>query len=526
MWPMHLATRLALLLLLIVVETSFGKSSAKDAEYKRADANFYLQTDVLRAEPKAVIVPSGSYIHKGDSYFLPARPKPAKDIYIQVTNDWIEPITPPDMPASLGVAADVMQIREPQGDVQVALPSAPANFVPATDGMTIPNGSVIKTGDGGTAAVLFGGVDSARFTPHSEAAVQQTVTPQLRSTEIDLKSGAVFSKVGQRIGEKQDYEVKTPFGVAAARGTDFVTVAMPARTDVWVAQGVVQMNQPDGKLAGTVRSDGQGALKIIRFPAMKDMHDAMMAGAETMTAAMDFIPTINMKVKALRDQMAQGVKLSARQMDYLGRIKKVPCLIKLALVEPPAPPAPAPPPPPPPAPAVKAPAPGVPAAAESTKVINLTIHPDGKVIFRGALLHPDELKSKLEAIGETTPTQPFVIKAGKNVAYDHVKKILDMCHDAHLNDVTVTAANATPPPESPQPAPGAAAPTPAASVTPKPATPVAPEIKANPTMTPRPTEPAAPSSAPPKKKSVKKSEPTSSPAPAAPAESGPNDTVP
>jgi hypothetical protein len=384
----------ALILAAILIDPGFAKASTKEAEYKRADANFYWRGDVLKVDPSAVIIPAGDYTQKGDSYYILAHQKTPKEIYIQVINDWIEPITPPDMPASLGVAPDAMQIREPHGDVQVALPSAPASFAAATEGMTIPNGAVIKTGADGTAAVLFGGVDSARLTPNSEAAVQQTVTPKLRSTEVDLHAGAVFSKVGQRTGEKQDYQVHTPFGVAAARGTDFVSVAMPARTDVWIAQGIVQLNQPDGKVVGTVSSTGTGGLKIIRFPVMTDMHQAMMASAETMTAAMNVIPMVNVKVKALRDQMAKGLTLTPRQKDYLGRIKKVPCLVKLALVEPPPPPAPAPKPEPVPKPApAPAPAPAKAAVAPGIKA-NPAMAPRADETTTAATATPPPRKKK------------------------------------------------------------------------------------------------------------------------------------
>ena len=194
---------LALVLVTLLGGVAFAKTAAKptkEPEYKRSDTNFYWRGDVLKVYPDAVIIPADGYTVKGDSYFPVFTKKEApKKIYVQVINDWIEPITPPDMPKSLGVAPDAMQIREPQGDVQVALPTAPANFVPATDNMTIPNGTVVKTGANGTAAVLFGGVNSARLIPNSEAAVQQNVTPQLRSTEIDLTVGAVFSKVGQHL---------------------------------------------------------------------------------------------------------------------------------------------------------------------------------------------------------------------------------------------------------------------------------------------------------------------------------------
>jgi len=309
------------------------------------------------------------------------------------------------MPASLGVPPDEMQIREPQGDVQAALPSAPANFVPVTDGMTLPNGAVVKTGADGTAAVLFGGVDSARLMPNSEAAVQQTVTAQSRSAEVDLTSGGVFSKVGTQIGVKGDYSVHTPCAAAVAQGGDFVTLATHNRTDVWVAQGTVQLVPVPGSVSKNdlvATSDGISALKLIRFPQISDPHLAMMADEETLTAILNFIPLANQKIKALRDKMANGVTLTANEQNYLNRIKSVPCLIKLAFVKPPAS-APAPAvvatpiapvaPPTPPVEPVVTPAPAavstttaasVPPSPAKPKPIRAVVRVDGKINFQGA----------------------------------------------------------------------------------------------------------------------------------------------
>lgn len=440
---------------LILISTLSGaiwaKTTVPQAEYKRSDTNFYLKSDVLKVDPSAVILPASQLTKKGDSYFLTPEKKAPKEIYLQVANDWIEPITPPNMPASLSVPSNAMQIRELQGDVQVALPSAPANFIPAKEGMTIPNGAVVKTGVNGTVAVLFGGVDSARLIPNSEAAVQQTVTSKLRSTEVDLTVGAVFSKVGQRVGEKEDYKVHTPFGVAAARGTDFVTVAMPSRTDVWVAEGTVQLNQPDGKMVGEVKAEGTGALKIIRFPVMTDPHQTMMADAETMTDAMNIIPMVNVKTKALRAKMSNGIKLSATEKDYMDRIEKVPCLIKLALVEPSvatkstsAPSTGSALPVTPTTPVAAAPAaPATPAAAHHPQKLaptELDLRKDGKIDFQGSTLSLDELTPKLTELAKAKPVHPVLIKGQENVTPDQLKKVVDACHAAKLKRVTVFKA--------------------------------------------------------------------------------------
>ncbi len=423
------------------------------AEYKRSDANFYPKAAFVKDHPTAVIIPRGGYTQTGDSYFFTPKIRAPKEIYFEVVSDWIEPITPPDMPASLGVAPDAMQVREPQGDVQVALPSAPASFAPVTDGMPLPNGAVIKTGANGTAAVLFGGVDSARLMPNSEAAVQQTVSAQSRSAEVDLTTGGVFSKVGSQIGVKGEYSVHTPFGNAVAHGGDFATITASNRTDVWIAQGTVNLEPANSKAAETATSDGTGTLKLLRFPPIAAPHLALLADVETLSAALNFIPLADQKIKALRDKKAGGATLTANEEAYLSRIKQVPCLIKLALVEPPAPaPAPIAVAPAPIAPVVKVPATPVPA-----KPLTVTVHADGTIKFQHATMNLADFQTQLDSLAQATPHQALVIKAGKTVAYEKVKDVLDACAKAQLKIVSVVA----PPPAAPTPAQPTPAPSPA-----------------------------------------------------------------
>jgi biopolymer transport protein ExbD len=234
-----------------------------------------------------------------------------------------------------------------------------------------------------------------------------------------------------------------------------------------------------------VKSEGTGALKIIRYPLMPDMHQAMMASAETMTTAMNFIPMANVKIKALRDKMAQGVKLTAREQDYLGRIKKVPCLIKLALVEPPVetPPS-APNPvllPVPPAPSVTAPAPAAPVPAVPVEV---TVQSDGSATLAGANFTLDALKQQLVDISNAKPGQSAVVEATKDVPSDLVKKVVAICRQAKFKHVKTTIT-ATPAPAA-TPATAPAAPSQPES---PPAPPTAPSQPAPPPAPPAPPLP-------------------------------------
>jgi biopolymer transport protein ExbD len=440
------------------------KDNTKEVEYKRADGSYYLRRDVLRADPDAVILPQATLRQAGASYFLRPRHRAPRELYLSEVRDWLEPITPPDMPASLGIAPDVMQIREMHGDVQMALPASPSAFAAATEGQTIPDGAIVKTGADGSAAVLFGGVNSARLAPSSQASVEQTITPELRSTRVDLKSGAVFSKVGLRPGEKQDYEVRTPEGTAMAKGTDFLTVAAADHADVFVAQGVVEFVGPDGKRLGEVKSTGKGELEVLQ----SSPGDAA-AVTDELTLALDFIPTVNLKVKGLRDKVASGTKLTPQEDKYLGLLRRVPVLVKLAQVAPPpivvAPvPKPvihaAPPPPPPVAPLVtqvtlsspkpKSPAPPAPVKPAPTShapasreessrdAIDATLHANGTVDFGGATsLSPEEFQTALQVLLMTSPHETLVLRASHDVPAATLASMVDRAKKAGVQKVTV-----------------------------------------------------------------------------------------
>ena len=440
---------------------------SKSAEYKRSDANYYLKSDIVKVNPVAVIIPKGGYTQQDDSYFFTPKVKAPKTLQFEVLNDWIEPITPPDAPPALSIPPDAMQIREPQGDVRVALPSAPGNFTPVADGMPLVNGAVIRTGANATAAVLFGGVFSARLMPNSAAAVQQTVTATSRMVEVDLTSGGVFSKVGQQVGVKGEYSVHTPFGNAVARGTDFVTITTAARTDVWVAQGTVSLEPPDSKAGQMATSDGAGPLKMLRFPPIAEPRQVLMADAETLTLIFDFIPMANQKIASLHSKVTRGEALTPGQQDYLKRIKQVPTLIKLALVEkapPPPPPAPSPAPTPAPVPKPIAPlatpviAPREPAAeggGAPPPPMTITLGPGDLVHFDGANTTVTKLKSRLAEIAKANPAQPLEIARDTSVGPILLKRVEDACQKAKL---ATKVLDPTPAPVVPSPAPATPAP--------------------------------------------------------------------
>lgn len=331
---MHYVMRLALALAILNF-LPLRAAPEMQTEYKQADSSYYLRSDLFAADPAAMIAPSDAVTKMGGTYLIETKGKAPGFVYLQESQDWIEPITPPSEPANLNISSAAMEVREPQGNVQVALPSAPSDFKNVERGQVLPNGAVLRTGDNGSVAVLFGGVDSVRLAPNSQAAVQMNVEKGTRDVEIDIRSGMAFSKVGSRVGEKQAYKVHTPFGDAMAHGTDYVTVVYPGRVDVWVAQGTVELAEPGGSKLVT-SSNGHEPLKVMRNPAAKDAATALAQSAESLTALLNFIPMANQKMKALAERTQSGAHLTATEKDYVGRIRKVVSLIRLGNLSAPA----------------------------------------------------------------------------------------------------------------------------------------------------------------------------------------------
>jgi thiazole synthase ThiGH ThiG subunit len=71
------------------------------------------------------------------------------------------------------------------------------------------------------------------------------------------------------------------------------------------------------------------------------------------------------------------------------------------------------------------------------------VRPDGKVEVQRATYALDDLKLKLEELGLVAPQQPLVVNGQGNATRAEIKRVVALCHEAKLPNVTV--AKATPP---------------------------------------------------------------------------------
>jgi len=212
---------------------------------------------------------------------------------------WAEPVTPLHGPAP-HVASNQMMLVEVQGEVTVKSPDGTTTS--GSNGTIVPSGSTVMTSDNSSAAVFMGGINSARFLPGSEAAVSQNLSGGVRKTTVDLHQGTVFSRVGRRAGEIEDYKVHTPQGVAAAHGTEFavtiVTKNGVSYTLCTVKDSSVVLKDASGEHTFTI-TPGDNQVAFASIPVMS-IEDAKQILLDILTVLQEF----NSKLAAIAGALA------------------------------------------------------------------------------------------------------------------------------------------------------------------------------------------------------------------------------
>jgi hypothetical protein len=133
------------------------------------------------------------------------------------------------------------------GEVMVTLPGATA-AVPVILGDSLPEGSVVTTGPDGSALVeSFAGISTGVSESSSVVIGKHSVSAEgVRTAEIELKEGSTVSVLDPAKRKINNYGVRTPKGVAAARGTTYSTSFRGGVMTVNTATGEVLFTDAKG----------------------------------------------------------------------------------------------------------------------------------------------------------------------------------------------------------------------------------------------------------------------------------------
>jgi len=135
-------------------------------------------------------------------------------------------------------------VESVQGTVEFAPPGS-SSFSTLKKGQELAVGSTIRTGGDGTAdivttpgsAIQVGNNSNLRLNALAFARTGSTVTE--RTAHLELTKGVVSALIDPSTPKITDFQVQTPEGAAAARGTFYAVMVSHGRTYVSVERGKV-----------------------------------------------------------------------------------------------------------------------------------------------------------------------------------------------------------------------------------------------------------------------------------------------
>jgi hypothetical protein len=136
------------------------------------------------------------------------------------------------------------KVESVHGTVEFAPPGS-SSYSPLKQGQELEVGSTIRTGSDGTAdimttpgsAIQLGNDSNLRLNALAFAKSGSTVTQ--REAHLQLSSGVVSALIDPSTPKITDFQVQTPEGAAAARGTFYAVMVAHGKTFVSVEQGKV-----------------------------------------------------------------------------------------------------------------------------------------------------------------------------------------------------------------------------------------------------------------------------------------------
>jgi hypothetical protein len=163
----------------------------------------------------------------------------------------------PQIVMAENVPATVTSIK---GDVSVT--DASGKPVQVTQGSKLPAGDTVKTGATGVVGLTLVPGAGTVVQPNSTVKISSLAFNKgadgsnNRNIRLNLKNGTLISTLFKKDGHS-DFQVATPYGVAAAKGTSWAVTVEGTSLTVQVANGVVTVTNNAGNVIATIPV-GQG----------------------------------------------------------------------------------------------------------------------------------------------------------------------------------------------------------------------------------------------------------------------------
>ena len=146
--------------------------------------------------------------------------------------------------ASLRAATVNAQVFSVSGTVEFAGPGS-SSYAPLVKGQVLAIGSTVRTGDDGVAVLVTTPGSAIQVGNNSIVKLNKLAFSKSggditqRTAQLQLTSGVVSALIDPSTPKITDFQVQTPEGAAAARGTFYAVLVYNGKTYVGVKEGKV-----------------------------------------------------------------------------------------------------------------------------------------------------------------------------------------------------------------------------------------------------------------------------------------------
>lgn len=158
-------------------------------------------------------------------------------------------------PADAGTSAGAVPATNAATTANVAILNAAVEklvdeaFTAASNGDPLGEGDQVRTDDEGLAQLDYADGSLARIGPNTELTIVALAgTTEAVDAAVELSTGRVWSKVQSVTESDGRFEIDTPVGTAAVRGTQFDTQCDEAACTFTVLEGVIEVELLDGTI--------------------------------------------------------------------------------------------------------------------------------------------------------------------------------------------------------------------------------------------------------------------------------------
>jgi hypothetical protein len=255
-----------------------------------------------------------------------------KEAWVQMSNYWIEPVTPPPGEGeALIVPIDDMRVAEVEGEVTLLESNklSQAKPIEVNEDMEVPEAATLNTAATGSAAIMVGGHTSIRIVPNSRVQFHYDVSGAIPRLEVTILQGAAFCKVGKLpTGRIPDVGVRGPVGSTASIGSsDFFVQTDPVSLHVCLVRGRLLLGNAIPLAVGNMdwypsdlKATAATGPQICHWP-QPGPETRNLLDAQVLSFALHQADNLNVKIKALLASTTSPLSLDDQA--YLAQVPRI-----------------------------------------------------------------------------------------------------------------------------------------------------------------------------------------------------------